>query len=266
MSVQLCVLASGSAGNCIYIGSEDTRLLIDAGLNARQIALRLEQIGLKAEALHALCISHEHTDHIQGSRVLHRRYGLELYASRGTLDGMGRKDARFHELPWKLFTNGSAFEIGTFRIEPFSVPHDAYEPSGFVVETPDAIIGVATDLGVATGLIREKLKCCHAVVVECNHDPRLLSLDEKRPWRIKQRIMGRTGHLSNEAAAELLLEAAAGGVLRHAFLAHLSGDCNEPGLALETVRRKLDESGHAHIRLEVASQHQVSSVWLSQTE
>lgn len=258
MSVRVCVLGSGSSGNCTYVGSGSTSILVDAGLSSRETARRLGEIGVDVGGIQAVCVSHEHGDHTAAVRALHRRHGIALYANTGTLEAL-RRDPRIGELPWQVFTNGSPFQVGDFSVEPFSVPHDAYDPVGFVVSSGPVRVGVVTDMGVPTTLIRERLRTCHVVIVEANHDERLLQ-NAARPWHLKQRILGRQGHLSNEAAAEMLGEIAGPG-LQQVFLAHLSEDCNRGELALQATELRLKKAGHAHIRVSLTYPDRVSDVW-----
>lgn len=258
MSLRACVLGSGSSGNCTYIGSGGTSILIDAGLSGRETKQRLDQIGIPIAEVRGICLSHEHNDHTSGLRVLHRRHQIPIYANSGTVEAMGR-DARFADLQWRVFTTGSAFEIGELRVEPFSVSHDAYEPVGFVVSSGRARVGVVTDMGVVTTLVRERLRGCQAVVIEANHDEQML-MDAERPWSLKQRIMGRQGHLSNQRAAEMLAEIA-GAELRQVFLAHISRDCNRHELALEAARHTLAGVGHSQVAVSCTFPDRVSDVW-----
>ncbi|MBN2161818.1 MAG: MBL fold metallo-hydrolase [Pontiellaceae bacterium] len=258
MSLQACILASGSSGNSIYIASDKTRILIDAGLSAKQIALRLEEIGVTPDSINGICISHEHGDHVAGVRVLQKRHGIPVYANAGTLNGMKRQP-KSHEVNVRIFQTGSPFEIGDITIEPFSVPHDAYEPVGFRIQCGSCRVGVVTDLGMSTSLIREKLKGCNALIMESNHDEDLLR-EAPRPWPLKQRIRSRQGHLSNIDAARLISESATD-VLQHVFLAHLSSDCNTPDTALRTVSSQLRLDGLGHIQLEVSSATRISTIW-----
>ena len=258
MSLTLCVLASSSSGNCICVRSPQTAILIDAGLSAREIGRRLAEAGGDIAAVRAVCLSHEHSDHIAGIALLQRKHGLALYANAGTIEGV-RQDPKCEGLAWQVFTTGSPFKIGDLTIEPFSVPHDAYDPVGFVLESGGVRVGVATDMGMATTLIRERLRPCQALVLEANHDEYLVQ-QSPRPWALKQRILGRQGHLSNRAAAELLAEIA-GPALQRVFLAHLSAECNEPGLALRAVRESLDQKGHTHVALSMTWPDRVSETW-----
>ncbi len=258
MGLQVCVLASGSSGNAIYIASEKTRLLIDAGLSARQIALRLEQLGVVPESINGICVSHEHGDHVAGLRVMQKRHGIPVYANAGTLNGIMRQP-RANEISAQVFQTGAPFEIGDITIEPFSVPHDAYEPVGFRIQASDTCVGVVTDLGMGTALIREKLKGCRALVIESNHDEDLLR-EAPRPWALKQRIRSRQGHLSNIDAARLIADSATD-ALEHVYLAHLSSDCNTPETALRTVASQLRLDGLGHINLEVSRADRISNTW-----
>lgn len=234
-----------------------TRILIDAGLSARKTAERLEQIGERAEEINAICVSHEHGDHIAGIRVFQKSYGTPVYANGGTLEGILR-DSKQAGLQCRCFTTGSVFEVGDVTIEPFSVPHDAYEPVGFIIRSGGHSFGIATDVGIVTHLVREKLRSCRVIVIEANHDEVMLH-EADRPWSLKQRIRGNQGHLSNRAAADLIAEIAGDG-LEHLFLAHLSSDCNSPDHARKTVERALAEAGHAHVTVRLTCADRVSEI------
>ncbi|HMP77075.1 MAG TPA: MBL fold metallo-hydrolase [Kiritimatiellia bacterium] len=258
MGLEICILGSGSSGNCTYVASEQTALLIDAGLSARAVERRLGEIGRSLAMIRGVCVSHEHGDHTQGLRVLHQRAGIPLYANGGTIEAL-RRNPEFAELRWQVFTTGAPFTVGDLVVEPFSVPHDAYEPVGFVIAHGDARVGVVTDMGLCTTLIRERLRHCQAVVVESNHDEQMLQ-DAQRPWHLKQRIRGRQGHLSNAGAASLLVDIA-GPQLRQVFLAHLSEDCNSPDLARKTAHDMLLKAGHTHINVSVTHPDRPTEVW-----
>jgi phosphoribosyl 1,2-cyclic phosphodiesterase len=257
MSIRICILASGSSGNCTYIGTPENGMLVDAGLSARRTVACLAEIGVTPDQVRGICVSHEHSDHIHGLRVLHKRYGIPLYANAGTVDALER-NPDLRALHWNVFTTGHPFTVGPMCLEPFSVPHDAYDPVGFVVQHEAVRVGVVTDMGMVTGLIRERLRSCHVLVVEANHDERLLQ-DAERPWSLKQRILGRQGHLSNQHAAELVAEIAHP-ELRHVFLAHLSEDCNKGELALQTACRALEKGGHTHVRVSLTYPDRISDV------
>lgn len=258
MSLTVCSLASGSSGNATFVASAEHAVLVDAGISAKQVAVRLEQAGLAMDRLRGVCLSHEHSDHIAGIPVLHSRHGLPVYTNAGTAEALAR-DAKFAGVEWRIFASGSPFRVGDLLIEPFNVPHDALDPVGFVVRSGEARVAVVTDLGAATTLVRLRLRDCHAIVVESNHDEVMLQNSE-RPWSLKQRILSRQGHLSNDHAAALLAEVA-GPQLQQVFLAHLSEDCNHPDSARACVARALAASGHAGVRVEVCHADRPSTVW-----
>jgi phosphoribosyl 1,2-cyclic phosphodiesterase len=259
MDLRFCILASGSSANCTFVQTPRTSLLIDAGLSGRETLRRMEQIGARMDDISGICVTHEHSDHSSGLRVLQRRHNVPLYANSGTIDGLKHNDARFGELDWQVFTTGSVFEVGDITIEPFSVPHDAYEPVGFVLNAGAIRVGVVTDMGLATTLIRERLRSCDAVVIESNHDEQML-MQAARPWSLKQRIRGRQGHLSNKGAAEVIRDIASTR-LQRIYLAHLSRDCNRQDLALRETTASLGQTGHDHIEVTCAYHDRVSEIW-----
>ena len=258
MSLCICILGSGSSGNCTYVASRDTAVLIDAGMNARKVEQRLEAIQVDPATIRGICVTHEHADHTAGLRVLQKRYGMPVYVNGGTMDALMRSED-LKSLQCKQFITGSCFELGNLKIEAFSVPHDAYDPVGFVITCGDARVGVVMDMGIPTSLVRERLRNCHAVVVEANHDEEML-MAAQRPWYLKQRIMGRQGHLSNSRAAEMLADIASPR-LAQVFLAHLSEECNRPDLARQTAHDMLLKHGHGHVRVSLSYPDRVSEVW-----
>ncbi len=244
---RLCMLASGSSGNAIFVSDGATSVLIDAGLSGREIERRLSLRGIKARSLNGILVSHEHSDHIQGVGVLARRYQLPVYISRPTMQAAS---ARLKKLPVSVhFECGVAFQLNTLRIHPFSVCHDVCDPAGFTISGNGSKIGIATDLGVATALVKEHLKGCVILVLEANHDPKML-LEGPYPWPLKQRVNSRGGHLSNEAARDLLGEVQSD-LFEHVILAHLSETNNTPAKALEVVSQAVAKTD---IQLSVARQ------------
>jgi len=258
MTVKLDVLASGSSGNAILIRHAGSALLLDAGLPLKDLGQRLAEVGGRFDEIRGVCISHEHSDHVSGLALLHARHGIPVYSNRGTVEAL-QQESDFRDLRCNIFTTGHGFPVGDFHVEPFSVSHDASEPVGFAVSAAGVRIGVVTDTGMATTLVRAQLRNCNVVVVESNHDEKMLR-DAKRPAYLKQRIMGRHGHLSNKAAAELLAEIA-GPHLHTAYLAHLSRECNRGELALEAAQRGLKDAGHHHVRVLLTYQDRVSETW-----
>lgn len=260
MGLRLCILGSSSRGNSIYVASGKTSILIDAGLSARQIRLRLARIGVDIEDIDAVCVTHEHADHVGGLRVLMRQARAKLFANTGTARAVARIKRHEH-LNWNLFSTGSPFSIGDLDIMPFSLSHDAYEPVGYTVASGTAKIGIATDLGMVTTLARERLRGCEALVLEANHDEQLLAAS-RRPWALKQRIMGRQGHLSNSAAGQAVVDCA-GERLARVYLAHLSQECNRLTLARQMVGDMLAKADLGHIQISETYPDRESECWES---
>ncbi|GAB4239709.1 MAG: MBL fold metallo-hydrolase [Candidatus Methylacidiphilales bacterium] len=254
--LRVTILGSGSGGNCALVESGTTRLLVDAGFSGKQIVERLLALGIDPQTLAGVLLTHEHGDHVVGLPGLTRRYGLPIYCNRLTRQAVqtGIKAT----VDWKLFQTGTTFSIGALSIESFPVPHDAYDPVGFVIQGGGRTAGFLTDLGYATHAVIERVRQAEILVLEANHDPELLRADPKRPWAVKQRILARHGHLSNAAAAEVAGEVVTER-LRHLFLGHLSEDCNSPELAETCVARKLAERGADHVCLHRTSQHTFSA-------
>lgn len=228
--VRVCVLGSGSDGNCTWIECGGDAILVDAGLSARRTIRTLHDCGLDERKVRAICITHEHGDHTKGVARLHALLGVPVYANTGTARAVKNVPAEC----WKCFVTGNPFAVGPFSLFPFALPHDAYEPVGYRISCGGTRIGVATDLGMPTTLVRGMLRGCRLLVLEANHDEEMVRLSD-RSWSLKQRILGNQGHLSNRMAAALVAEVA-GDTLETVVLAHLSGECNREELALETVR------------------------------
>ena len=249
--MQFTVLGSGSGGNCSYLETGETRLLIDAGFSGKQIRDRLASISRAAEGLSGILITHEHSDHIQGLVGLCSKLNIPIYCNRLTRDGIQEMlKGRFNT---QLFETGSTFEIGDVVIETFSVPHDAYDPVGFMLRTVCGNIGFLTDLGHATKLVVERVRAANVLVLETNHDIKMLQENPHRPWSLKQRILGRHGHLSNEAGADVAQQVVSA-ELKQIYLGHLSRDCNKPELAFRAVSDRMQKIGATHVNLQVTSQ------------
>lgn len=232
--MRVCLLASGSRGNATLIEADGYRLLIDAGLSAREIDRRLREIHLTADDLDALLISHEHHDHVSGIGPLARRHNLPVYIVPETAAAIP-KLGKIADL--RYFVAGDRLQLGALDIATFSTTHDAVDPVGFVIDSAEGRIGFATDLGHATRLVIDALASSRVLILESNHDEVML-LDGPYPWPLKQRIQGRHGHLSNRAAADLLCEIAWDG-LEAIFLAHLSEENNQPELARREIEQVL---------------------------
>lgn len=251
MPVRLTILGSGSNGNCAYLETDHTRVLIDAGFSLRQIRQRLASIDRVPERLDGVLVTHEHSDHVQGLALLAQKFQVPVYCNRLTRDAL-QYEAK-QPIPCRVFETGASFQIGDIGVESFSVPHDAQDPVAFLLRVAGMTLGFVTDLGHATKLVLERARAANVLVLESNHDVRMLQDCPHRPWSLKQRILGRHGHLSNEAAADAVQEIMSAD-LRHLYLGHLSRQCNDPGLAREVLQRRLEEIGAKHVRLEVASQ------------
>ncbi len=260
--VSLVNFASGSTGNCTLLATENTRVLIDAGISTKRIRTHLLELELDLDKLDGVCVTHEHSDHIQALPLLNRKHEVPLYGNAGTIQSLAHKK-KFEDLKWRVFTNGQDFEIGDFSFHPFSIPHDAYDPVSYVVSCGDIRVGFATDIGLATRLVRHQLKGCHVLILETNHD-RILLEESERPWSLKQRIGGRQGHLSNEEAADLLKEVA-GPELQRVYLAHLSKDCNQMSLAESCIRLTLKSMNMEHVRVCMTHPDQPAEGWSSST-
>lgn len=257
--MRLCVLGSGSSGNCVFVQAGETRILIDAGLSGRETSRRLEEINVDIADIQAICLTHEHSDHVSGLGALYSRHQIRIYANSGTKDALCRRNP-YDNFDWNIFTTGSSgFKIGELKIEPFSVPHDASEPVGFVLTGQKARVGVVTDLGISTNLVRERLRDCQVIVLEANHDEQLLA-NSQRPEFLKQRIRGRHGHLSNHSAAEMLKEIACEN-LQQVFLAHISSECNKAELAHQTVAQALTDCGLHHVKIQITFPDRISEIW-----
>lgn len=250
MPLKICVLGSGSSGNCTLVQAGDTAILIDAGLSGSETLKRLASAGLTPSAIAAVCLTHEHSDHTSGLKVLHQRHGISLYANAGTIEAL-EAGGKIEGVHWNIFQTGQDFTIGNMQISPFSVSHDSYDPVGFTITTGTANAAIVTDMGTPTTLVKERLKGCSIIVIESNHDEALLK-SSKRPWHLKQRIMGRQGHLANTQTAELLVEVASP-LLQHVVLAHLSSECNTPELATTLISAKLKQAGFTNIQITVAA-------------
>jgi len=249
------VLASGSKGNSILVCSPETRILVDAGLSGKELANRLQRTPVDAQRLNALVISHEHQDHVRGAGVMSRRFDLPVYLTCGTLDNLPTQVGRLDTV--QVIQPGAPFKIGNIHIHPFSISHDAGEPVGFTFEHEGFKLGICTDLGIATQLVKARLQQCHGLVLEANHDLEML-LNGPYPWELKQRIRSRHGHLSNSDTCELL------GALHHdrlqtVIFAHLSEVNNHPDIVLKAYKEFLRFPEWEDVHFEIGKQYEVST-------
>ncbi len=240
--MNVAVLGSGSAGNSTVVGRDGFWVLVDAGFSGKQVEERLARVGLLASDLHCIVVTHEHGDHTRGIGVLARRHGLPLYLTPGTRDACASLLRGGEEI--REYHPGLPFEIGPLRFDPFLTVHDAVDPVAITVTGKECgtRVGIATDLGRPTTQIRHSLDGCHFLILEANHDERLLQ-EGPYPPRVKERIASSHGHLSNHAAARFACELLHP-LLVGVVLAHLSKECNEPELAHEVVNRALTRAGY----------------------
>jgi phosphoribosyl 1,2-cyclic phosphodiesterase len=253
----LTMLGSGSAGNSALVATDHCRLLVDGGLSARQLVLRLEQCGVTPGQLDGVLLTHEHGDHVCGLEVLCRKYGVPIYCNSLTAEAIRCGSLMAHR-NWRLFRTGAEFSICDIHVQTFPVPHDAVDPVGYAFHAGSCGLGFITDLGYATKVVVERLRQVHTLVIETNHDEKLLQADQHRPWPVKQRIMSRHGHLSNAAAATVIEQLLPGKVER-VVLGHLSRDCNTPALASNAVKALLEKCGRTEVEVFCASQTECSS-------
>ena len=251
MSVQFTILGSGSRGNCAYVETAQSRILVDAGFSPLQIRKRLAAIGRVPENLSAILVTHEHSDHIQGLKGIAGKLNIPIYCNRATKDEF----ERIHETRFdcRLFNTGASFEIADVSVETFAIPHDAQDPVGFILRTVAGNIGFATDLGHVTKLVLDRIRAANVLVLESNHDVKMLQDCPRRSWSLKQRILGRHGHLSNATAAETAAQIMSA-ELKHLYLAHLSSECNKTELAHRVMLQSLQKIGATHVQMQIAAQ------------
>lgn len=245
--MRFTVLGSGSTGNCVLISSENTHILVDAGLSAREILRRLAAVGVDPSQLNAILITHEHSDHVGGLRVLLASVKCPVYISgetrhayfstrRGFENGESEALKRAAALDGRSveISADTAFRIGDIDLEPFRVPHDAADNFGFVAKHSGVRIATLMDFGHMTPLIRERLNCCDGIIIESNHSRDMLRACSVYSWDLKQRIFSNTGHFSNEDLADWLTNDFDGSAM-YVVLAHLSQRANDPSLAKITA-------------------------------
>lgn len=226
--IEICALASGSNGNCYYIGNNTDAVLIDAGISTKQILLRMQQRQLQPTKLRALFITHEHSDHSLGARVLSNKLGIPVYYTQGTYEAL-RMEVRAANA--HFFTAGDIITIGQFSVHSFAKNHDAAEPCSFRVEYEQKSVGVFTDIGEACENVQSNLNLCRAVFLESNYDQQML-WNGAYPYHLKQRVASTVGHLSNDQSLDLV-KSHAGDDLEYIFLSHLSKENNTPQKAYQ---------------------------------
>lgn len=234
--------ASGSSGNCVFVGSNSTHILIDAGISGKKIEQQLQQLELTGKDVSGILITHEHTDHISGIGVMARRYKIPIYTTEGTKKAiLSKKSLGTLEEEWiQCIEPDEPFQIGDLMIQASSTWHDAADPVCYTVSCDNKKVAVATDLGDYSEELVKNLQNSNVLYIEANHDIRMLELGPY-PYDLKVRILGKYGHLSNERAGQFI-EKLWNDKLEHIFLGHLSKENNYEALAYETVKLELETS------------------------
>jgi phosphoribosyl 1,2-cyclic phosphodiesterase len=254
--MRICILGSGSSGNVTLVVAGETRVLIDCGLSARETVRRIRAVGEDPLRLDAVVITHEHGDHARGFPALSKMLNVPVYISTAALTacGLGEKikDVRRGE----AISSSQDFEIGAFRFRPFSIPHDAKDPMAFTVEANGNKMGIAVDLGYINALAAERFRGSDVLIIEANHEIEMLRACSFYPWALKQRILSRQGHTSNDEMARFLRDDF-DGKAEHVVLAHLSRNTNHPDVARLAATQALQErsplfSADAERRVKIA--------------
>jgi phosphoribosyl 1,2-cyclic phosphodiesterase len=258
-TVKFCVLASGSSGNAALLATDNTRILVDAGLSMLQLRKRLTAIGEDLANLDAILITHEHSDHVSGLPVLARNKDVRaaIFMTRLTAPAIDWGETRPQRL--ETFQAGAGFQIGDIEVQSFGIPHDAVDPVGFTFCAGGVRIGIATDLGYIPESIKFHLRRTDMLLLESNHDLDMLKVGPY-PWSVKQRVMSRVGHLSNLVMADYLLHDL-DSCTSHLVLGHLSEQNNHPAIVQMIATQSLEERGLA-TRLAIAEQHRPSEVFV----
>ncbi|MCC6587413.1 MAG: MBL fold metallo-hydrolase [Bryobacterales bacterium] len=256
--LKVCVLATSSAGNCTFVGSERTRILIDAGLSRREIMERLAAIGESADQLDAIFITHEHSDHTCGLPALARKFSrmtvFLTHLTAPTIDWNGKLPERI-----ECYQAGTSITVGDLEIQSFTIPHDAIDPVGFTVCSRGMKAGIAMDLGYLPDSVKWHLRGSHWLLLESNHDLDMLKVGPY-PWSVKQRVMGRRGHLSNDVVSDFILQDLDGEV-QTLLLGHLSEQNNHPEIARVVAQQALD-SRRCRTQLVVAEPRRQSAAFV----
>ena len=258
--LNFCSLYSGSSGNSLLVETENTKLLIDAGVSSKKIETALNDINIDPSTLDGILVTHEHIDHVQGLGTLSKKFDLPVFVNQETLDAMPKQKDKISENNIKTFKISDKFDIGDLEIKPFSIPHDAANPCGFNIWKDNKKISIATDIGHMTNPILKSLEESLFIMLEANYDPEVLRCSPY-PFTLKSRIAGPTGHLPNEMAGKTISHLLKSG-LKNAMLGHLSKQSNFPELAYKTVVDELISNNYNEdcISLSVASRDNHSKI------
>ena len=262
--MKFCSLYSGSSGNSIFIASDNTRVLIDAGLAGKKIDEALKHIGEEASSIDGIFITHEHIDHIKGVGVLSRKYDIPIYANHNTWAVMEKNIGKIKERNIRIMDRRSSITINDLEIRSFNIPHDAIAPVGYTVSSAGKNASVVTDFGVFTEEIRDNIIDSDIILLESNHDVNMLRMGPY-PYKLKLRVLGENGHLSNEDCGSAIVSLLKNDKKKQIVLGHLSGTNNHPDLAYQTVVDVLSANGIRpgdDVILQLASRHNPSEIIL----
>ena len=237
-----CSLYSGSSGNSIFVASDKSKILIDAGMPGKKIDAALNEIGQNAEGMKGIFVTHEHSDHIKGIGVMSRKYDIPIYANDKTWSAMEGSIGKIKEHNIKVIDRRSTIQIEDMSIKSFAIPHDAIAPVGYTIESGNKKISVATDFGTFTEEIKENIRESEVILLESNHDVSMLKYGPY-PYLLKRRILSEVGHLSNDDCGRAIVEISKYGPIKKILLGHLSRTNNNPDLAYQTVLSTIEENG-----------------------
>ena len=262
--MKFCSLYSGSSGNSIFIASDNTKVLIDAGLAGKKIDDALKHIGEESSSIDGIFITHEHIDHIKGVGVLSRKYDIPIYANDNTWAVMEKNIGKIKEHNIRIMDRRSSITINDLEIKSFNIPHDAIAPVGYTVSSAGKNASVVTDFGVFTEEIRDNIIDSDIILLESNHDVNMLRMGPY-PYKLKLRVLGENGHLSNEDCGSAIVSLLKNDKKKQIVLGHLSGTNNHPDLAYQTVVDVLSANGIRpgdDVILQLASRHNPSEIIL----
>lgn len=263
MSLTFCTLFSGSSGNAIFLGGDEGALLVDCGMSGKQILAAMGEAGLDPKTLRGLLMTHEHSDHVRGAGIMSRQLHIPIYATQGTWLGMEGAIGPVKEQNRVVITAGESFFLSGFEVAPFSIPHDANDPVGYRFYQRRHSVAVATDLGHFSRAVEDAVCGAEVVLLESNHDPDLLRGNPRYPARLKTRILGKKGHLSNEDGAGAAVRLVESGT-KHLLLGHLSSENNTPDMAYRATHTALTQAGiqvGEDVSLHVAARYRASYLY-----
>ncbi|HPF86974.1 MAG TPA: MBL fold metallo-hydrolase [Candidatus Limiplasma sp.] len=261
--MQFCTLFSGSSGNCAYLSTDRGGVLIDCGMSGKQTLDALRQARLDIASIQAILITHEHVDHVKGAGIISRKLNLPIYATEGTWDGMQQKLGEIPRQHRMVIRTDESFFLDGMEAFPFHIPHDANDPVGYRFFAGKYSVAVATDMGHYSKFVHQAIEGADIVLLESNHDPEMLKNNPSYPARLKTRILGRKGHLSNDAGADAAVQLVHSGT-KHILLGHLSPENNTPDMAYQVAAAALTDAGAVigeDITLNVASRFQAGHLY-----